>query len=294
MAPQVPTAITKVMPTWQSGIGLTKYVYKKSIYCFGKFLHGTPCWDAELDATSLTWEHPSSSRACEVRHIAVSFPESVGEEEALRRLPKIAADWIRKYAPDRDWVAGIHKDNGKHHVHLVVQNVRNGKPLRLLPHQVIEMSQMGFTTEARDAKGVGTPGLHFYTKSKTPSVADTIRQATQEQLRAWWAAGHLSLGRVVKGVVTSVTWDAKKGKKPFSIRLATMERLAARAAASAGPGSDPAASLAVLRRFLTQQTKPKESDTYGHPPPHQSRRSRNLRRNRNRQGNLVKRVARVR
>jgi hypothetical protein len=145
MAPQVPTAICKVMPAWQSAEGLTRYIYRKSIYAFGRFHNGAPAWDAELDAAVLAWDHPSTSRACEVRHLAVSFPASVGEQEALQRLPKIISDWIEKYAPDRDWIAAVHCDNGKYHVHLCVQNVKDGKPLRLLPHMVREMSRMGFS-----------------------------------------------------------------------------------------------------------------------------------------------------
>jgi hypothetical protein len=235
MAPQVPTAICKVMPAWQSADGLAKYIYRKSIYAFGRFHNGAPSWDAELDAAVLTWDHPSTSRACEVRHIAVSFPGSVGEEEAVRRLPKIIADWIAKYAPDRDWIAAIHKDNGKYHVHLAVTNVKDGKPMRLLPHMVVEMSRMGFTSEARDAKGVGSTGLKFYSKTSKPLVADMIRVASKEELNEWIQAGQLRRGRVDKnGVLTSVEWDHGNGKKPRRIRLETLQRLTARRAAEAG------------------------------------------------------------
>jgi hypothetical protein len=238
MAPQVlPTAITKVHPAWQSGWDLTDYIYKKSILTFGSISGEAPCWDVALDSTGLTWEHPSTSRACEVRHITASFPESVQEEEALRRLPKIAGDWIKKYAPDRNWIAGIHKDNGKFHVHLAVQNVKDGKPLRLLPHMVLEMSRMGYTDQARDAKGVGSPGLKFYSKTAKPLLADVIRSATKEQLHEWIEAGQLRPGRRDKaGIITSIEWDSGDGKKPRRIRLDTLRRLTLRQAAA--PGGD--------------------------------------------------------
>jgi hypothetical protein len=260
MAPQVPTAITKVMPAWQSGLGLTRYIYRKSIYSFGRFYHGTPTWDAELDASVLTWEHPSTSRACEVRHIAISFPDSVSREEALQRLPKIVADWIKKYAPDRDWIAAVHHDNGKYHVHLAVANVKDNKPLRLLPHMVLEMSRMGFTQEARDAKGVGSTGLKFYSKSSKPLVADVIRVASPELLNEWVKTGQLRPGRVdKKGVLTSIEWDSGNGKKPRRIRIETIQRLAERRAAEAG--EDAAApqvkSIAdTLRSMLSTTTTP--------------------------------------
>ena len=252
MAPQVPTAVTIVHPAWQSGLDLTKYIYKKSIWFGGRFYHGTPCWDAALDAAVLTWEHPSTSRACQVRHVTVSFPESVGEEEALERLPKIIAHWVKKYAPDREWVAGIHRDNGKYHAHIAIQNVRNGKPLRLLPHQVVEMSRMGYTDQARDAKGVGSPGLKFYSKTAKPLLADVIRSATKEQLNEWIEAGRLRVGRVdKKGNITSVEFDGGDGKRPRRIRLDTLRRLTARRAAEApgdsqqpqGPGTAPGSGL---------------------------------------------------
>ena len=225
------------MKAWQSARGLTKYIYKKSIYSFGSLSMGAPTGDMRLDAESLTMEHFSASRACEVRHIALSLPADVSREEALERLPKMAADWIKKYAPDRDWIAGIHFDNGLYHVHLAVQNVKDGKALRLLPHQVVAMSQMKFTTHARDAKGVGSPGLKFYTKPSKPLIADMIRSASREQLNEWIEAGRLRVGRVDKaGVITSVEWDSGNGKKPRRIRLDTLQRLSARAQAAA-PGT---------------------------------------------------------
>ncbi len=118
--------------------------------------------------------------------------------------------------------------------------VKDGKPLRLLPHMVVEMSQMKFTAHARDAKGVGSPGLKFYSKPSKPLIADVIRAASKEQLNEWIEAGRLRVGRVDShGGVTSVEWDSGNGKKPRRIRLDTIQRLAAREA-TAPAGTDQA------------------------------------------------------
>lgn len=244
------------MKAWQSSAGLTEYVYRKSLYSFGSLSVGAFTGNARLDAEALAMGHFSKSRACEVRHVALSFPPEVGLKEALERLPKMCADWATRYAPDRDWVAGIHHDNGLYHAHMAVANVRDGKALRLLPHMVQGMAKMEFTAHARDAKGTGTPGLRVYTKTTKPLLADVIRTATKEQLNEWIEAGRLRVGRVDKqGVITSVEFDPGDDKRPRRIRLDTLQRLAARdqaaparAGATARNGTGRDTGLARPRR----------------------------------------------
>ncbi len=108
MLNQIPTAICKLMPAWQTSQKLTKYIYKKAVHHFGTFQQGMPTGDIKIDSAALKMEHSSTSRACEVRHVAISFPDSVKEKEALTRLPKMCEDWIAKYAPDRAYRRAKH------------------------------------------------------------------------------------------------------------------------------------------------------------------------------------------
>jgi hypothetical protein len=255
---QIPTAICKVMRAWQSSAGLTKYIYRKSIYRFGSLSMGAPTGDVRLDAESLAAEHFSASRACEVRHIALSFPADVSREEALERLPRMCADWAAKYAPGRDWVAGIHFDNGLFHAHMAVQNVKDGKALRLLPHMVQGMARMEFTVHARDAKGVGSPGLRFYSKPAKPLLADVVRAASKEQIYEWIHEGKIRPGRVDShGVVTSIELDPGDGKKSRRIRLDTLQRLSTRASVATGGDSAIAQSGAGSKSGLGRCGRPR-------------------------------------
>jgi hypothetical protein len=219
---------------------LLHYVYRKAFHIFGAFSLGAPSGHAALDAQTLTLGQTFTSKATQVRHVIFALDPKVPEAEAITRLMGLCRDWVTVYAPGREWVAGLHRDSGQVHGHLVIQNVRDGKALRLMPHMVAAMARMEFTTWARNAKGVGAPGLGHYSKPRKPLIADTIRTATKEQLSEWIAAGKIRPSRRDShGVITSVEWDSGNGKKPTRIRLSTLQRLALRAAvAPAGTGDD--------------------------------------------------------
>ena len=90
-------------------------------------------------------------------------------------LRAVCADSLKTYAPDRNWVLGVHSDNGLFHAHLAVANVgENSKPLKFKPHQVVSMSDMNFTAHAMSAKGIGKKGLTIYSKPRRKLVAQEL------------------------------------------------------------------------------------------------------------------------
>jgi hypothetical protein len=190
-----------------------------------------------LDAKVLTAGYPATSKASEVKHVVFETDPRQPEapQNAIARYKKIIADWIATYAPGHDWVAAFHKKAGRIHPHLIVAGFTpDGKPLRIRPDQVKEMATMKFTSHARDAKGIGTPGLGHYSKPRKPLDADLIRTASGEQLYEWIKTGTLGVGRRdKKGVITSVEWDSHNGKKPRRISLDTIQRRATDAEAKA-------------------------------------------------------------
>lgn len=65
------------------------------------------------------------------------------------------------------------------------------------------------------------------------TIAHTIAAATTEQLKKWIEQGNLQPGRVHKsGRVVSVVFTCGDSQRPHHIRLDTIHRLAARAAAA--------------------------------------------------------------
>lgn len=234
-----PPVVAKLMDAGQRLDPLAVYVAQKAIEL--RVNLGFGIISIKRDAAhqvAETMRSNYSGKGSEARHIVFSTPVTTLSKKAIAQLWAVAADWLKTYAPDRRWIAGIHTDKGHTHLHLGIENKGpDGKALKIRPHQVLDMAGMKFTTHASSAQGIGHPGLKIYTKTRKPLVATQLHQATKEQINEWIQSGKLGVGRInKKGDITSVSFlNASTGKR-INVRLDTIQRLAARAAAQA-PGT---------------------------------------------------------
>jgi hypothetical protein len=97
---------------------------------------------------------------------------------ARATLRQARMDWLKTYAPGRRWIAASQDHNGKPHEHLAVQNVgADGEPLKFGLREVIDMSDMKFTTAAVSAKGKGLgKSMAVYPKAKNLAVRNLAVQ----------------------------------------------------------------------------------------------------------------------
>jgi hypothetical protein len=220
--------ICKLIKAGQTAKKLTSYIAGKAIKLSGDLGLGEhPINHNQLPfvVQALRANH-SASRACEVRHVILSTPRDTPRKVALQQLKKVAADWLKTYAPARPWMFGIHCDTGVFHGHLAVSNVGpNGRPLKIQPHDVKDMAAMTFTSHATAAKGKGIKGTKLYTKARQLAVRELATLLVNPQ-------GNLSKPiwneLVSKGLISdfrsrsdgsliSFKYDAKR------IRLATLQ-----------------------------------------------------------------------
>ena len=229
-----PAMICKLVKAGQTARRLVRYIAKKAVGLradlgFGVMNLRRPMlpWAAEV----LCANRDSCPRASEVRHVIFSAQKGMGRRAAFTALYAIFADWGKTYAPGRPWVAAVQDHNGIYHLHAAIGNVgSSGKPLKILPHQVVAMSEMKFTEHAVSAKGQGKKGLAIYTKARAKlAVQDLaellaapgggIRADAWEQLKD---KGLLSGFRERKdGSVISFEFGGKR------IRLATLHHFLA-------------------------------------------------------------------
>jgi len=169
--------ICKLVKAGHKSPKLVRYIAGKSVgltadFGFGKFR--LPRNRTEWAIQALCSFH-ANSRAAEVRHIVFSTPKEMEKKEAQKLLRAVCADWLKAYASGRNWIFGLHEDNGIQHGHLAVANLGpDSKPLKFRPHQVLAMSDMAFTKLASPAKGKGKRGLPLYTKARKKLVVQDL------------------------------------------------------------------------------------------------------------------------
>ncbi len=183
-----PTMICKLVKAGQTARRLVRYIAKKAVGLradlgFGVMKLRRPMlpWAAEV----LCANRDSCPRASEVRHVIFSAQKGMARRAAFAALHAVFADWRATYAPGRPWVAAVQDHNGIYHLHAAVGNVdSSGKPLKILPHQVVAMADMRFTDNAISAKGQGKKGLPVYTKARAKlAVQDLAEQLVDDNGR---------------------------------------------------------------------------------------------------------------
>lgn len=236
------TAICKLMDAGHTAPKLLRYIGKKSIGTTANFGFGV----MPLPVSRVPWASKAliafhgTSRACEARHVVFSLAKSMAQKESVKLLRAVCADWLKTYAPDRNWVLGIHANTGIYHAHLAVANVgSDSKPLKFRPHQAVAMSEMKFTEHAISAKGIGKRGLPVYTKHR--------RKLAVEEL-----AGLLILPN---GDINDPVWKALEKKGSI-----TNFRTRKSGVPISFEYDGRRIRFATLRRFMLDQHKPKPTN----------------------------------
>lgn len=164
-----PAMICKVTRAGHSAHKLARYIAGKSVYMKADLGFGI----MSMRKKQIAWaidalrSFHGTSRACEVRHIIFSTPKNTPRRTAKQALKDVWLDWVAKYAPGRPWLLGFQFHNGHYHAHAEIANVDSfGKPIKMKPHQVVEMSDMKFTDKAISSKGEGKKGVKVYTKAR--------------------------------------------------------------------------------------------------------------------------------
>lgn len=173
------TAICKLIKAGHIAPKLLRYISGKSIDTTADLGFGV----MRLPVSRVSWATKAllsfhgNSRACEARHVVFSLAKGMAKKEAVNLLRSIASDWLATYAPDRNWVLGIHSNTGIYHAHLAVANVgSDSKPLKFRPHQAVAMSKMKFTEHAISAKGIGKKGHTHYSKPRRKLLAHDLAE----------------------------------------------------------------------------------------------------------------------
>lgn len=224
--PETTTAICKLVRAGHTALRLLNYLSRREGETFGDMRgDGVVTDDARLDATNLVLEH-DGRRACEVRHVIMSFPS--GAKVSIEDMRGICLDWVGAYAPDRKWLAKIHSDREHLHIHLVVANVgKEGYALALRPHMVKAMAVMAFTSRASAAGECGNRGLKIYTRGEKELLAMRLAKMSRREKYELINNGTLKLvARSGGRKSTSVEYDGVR------IRISTIVKCERRLAAA--------------------------------------------------------------
>jgi hypothetical protein len=138
----------------RTALGTLRYIRRGCDGLFGSLRRGGITGHVSVDAGALVDRH--EGYGAEVKHIVLSLRE--GNAGLLREL---AAAWVKRFAPDRNWLAGLHEN----HVHLAVESEgSDGRALDFGKKDTYAMVQMGWTDLVRAAKGTVSTAVERFTE----------------------------------------------------------------------------------------------------------------------------------
>jgi hypothetical protein len=180
----------------RSALATLRYIWRedKCVARFGMFEVGGVTKDITTDAAALESGHLGRGEV--VKHVVLSL-RCDWSRKAENAIYCMCLEWIEKFAPGRDWIAGVHTKDGNIHCHLAIRNEDgSGRCLKFKKADLYQMVSMSWTENAMSSKNTVGPGTRKFVDDYLDR--GLAGRTSYEAVRSW-AETRVRVGEFVAG-----------------------------------------------------------------------------------------------